>query len=60
MQQKLMAVEVERLMSREEAEAIDARIVAPSDDSPFFELAFVLVRLDHVASFIVNANHSIM
>jgi len=27
---------------------------------PTFEIAFVLVRLDHVASFIVNANHSIM
>jgi hypothetical protein len=25
-----------------------------------FELALVLVRLDHVASRIVNANHSIM
>jgi hypothetical protein len=23
----------------------------------FFELALVLVRFDHVASFIVNANH---
>jgi hypothetical protein len=28
--------------------------------SPFFEIALVLVRLDHVASGIVNANHSIM
>jgi hypothetical protein len=28
-------------------------------NSPFFELALVLVRLDHVASFIVNANHSV-
>jgi hypothetical protein len=26
----------------------------------FFELAFVLVRFDHVASFIVNADHSVM
>jgi hypothetical protein len=26
----------------------------------FFELARVLVRLDHVASFIVNANHSVV
>jgi hypothetical protein len=25
--------------------------------SPLFEIAVVLVRLDHVASFIVNANH---
>ncbi len=28
--------------------------------SPLFEIARVLVRLDHVASFIVNANHGIM
>jgi len=27
---------------------------------PIFEIALVLVRLDHVARFIVNANHSIM
>jgi predicted trehalose synthase len=27
--------------------------------SPLFEIARVLVRFDHVASFIVNANHSI-
>jgi hypothetical protein len=27
-------------------------------NSPLFELASVLVRLNHVASFIVNANHS--
>jgi hypothetical protein len=26
----------------------------------FFELALVLARLDHVASFTVNANHGIM
>ena len=26
----------------------------------FVEIAFVLVRLDHVASFIVNANYSIV
>jgi hypothetical protein len=26
----------------------------------FFEIAFVIVRFNHVASFIVNANHSIM
>jgi hypothetical protein len=29
-------------------------------NSPFFEIVRVLVRLDHVASFIVNTNHSIM
>jgi len=28
--------------------------------SPLFELARVLVRLDQIASFIVNPNHSIM
>jgi hypothetical protein len=28
--------------------------------SPLFEIAHVLVRLDHIASRIVNANHSIM
>jgi hypothetical protein len=28
--------------------------------SPLLEIARVLVRVDHVASFIVNANHSIM
>jgi hypothetical protein len=27
---------------------------------PFFEIAPVFVRLDHVASFIVNANHGVM
>jgi hypothetical protein len=27
---------------------------------PFFELAHVLVRLDHVASRIVNANHGVV
>jgi hypothetical protein len=27
---------------------------------PLFEIALVLVRLNHVASFIVNANHSVM
>jgi hypothetical protein len=28
--------------------------------SPLFEIASVLVRLDHVASFIVNANDGIL
>jgi hypothetical protein len=27
---------------------------------PLFEIALVLVRLDHVASIIVNANHGIV
>jgi hypothetical protein len=29
-------------------------------NSPLFEIAHVLVRLDHVARFIVNANHGIV
>jgi hypothetical protein len=28
--------------------------------SPLFEIALVLVRFDHIASFIVNPNHGIM
>jgi len=28
--------------------------------APLFEIALVLVCLDHIASFIVNADHSIM
>jgi hypothetical protein len=31
-----------------------------SKSSPRFELARVLVRVDHVADFIVNADHGIM
>jgi len=27
---------------------------------PLFEIACVLVRLDHIASFTVNANHGVM
>ena len=37
--------------------AIQSVIVSPS---PLFEIARVLVRFNHVASRIVNANHSIM
>jgi hypothetical protein len=29
-------------------------------NSPFFEIAIVLVRFDHAARFIVNADHGIM
>jgi hypothetical protein len=29
-------------------------------DLPLFEIARVVVRFDHVARFIVNANHGIM
>jgi len=28
--------------------------------SPVFEIALVLVRLDHVTSIVVNANHGMM
>jgi hypothetical protein len=28
--------------------------------SPLFEIARLLVRFDHVATFVVNANHSAM
>ena len=28
--------------------------------APLFEIALVLVRLDHVASVVVNADHSVM
>jgi len=31
-----------------------------SENSRFFELASVVVRLDHVASVIANTNHGIM
>jgi hypothetical protein len=30
------------------------------DRSPFFKITLVFVRLDHIASRIVNANHGIM
>jgi hypothetical protein len=33
---------------------------ATIETSPFFEIASVLVRLDHVASLIVNADHGVM
>jgi len=36
------------------------RDVMRAKTSPLFELARVLVRLDHVASSIANVNHSIM
>jgi len=34
--------------------------VDASKISPLFEIAFVLVRFDHVARIIVNANQSVM
>jgi hypothetical protein len=42
-------------------EALAGKQAIPGQvNSRFFEIARVLVRLDHVASFIVNANHSMM
>jgi hypothetical protein len=35
-------------------------LIASASDSPLFELARLLVRLDHLASFIVNANYSMV
>jgi hypothetical protein len=37
-----------------------AAISKAAEHLPLVKIALVLVRLDHVASFIVNANHSIM
>jgi hypothetical protein len=47
---------------REQAEKLfdSARDLMRTNRSPLFEVARVLVRLDHIASVIVNANHSIM
>src|SRR4029453_3636201 len=42
----------------EDCELIPPRVAW--QNSPLFELARLLVRLDHVASFIVNANHSVV
>jgi hypothetical protein len=39
---------------------IAVSVVPCGEISPLFELARVLVRLDHIARFIVNANHGIM
>jgi hypothetical protein len=44
--------------SETEGKFEDAMEVTAS--SPLFELALVLVGLDHIASIIVNENHSIM
>jgi hypothetical protein len=35
-------------------------VVSNSDCSPLLEIARVLVSFDHVACFIVNANHGVM
>jgi hypothetical protein len=44
-----------RIISVRQSKTILAKIILL-----LFEIALVLVRLDHVASVIVNANHSIM
>jgi hypothetical protein len=33
---------------------------SPAERLPLFEIGLVLVRFDHVARFIINANHGIM
>jgi hypothetical protein len=40
--------------------AIKTILMRSCEASPLFEIALVLVRLNHVATGIVNANHSIM
>jgi hypothetical protein len=47
-----MLIDVRRKISQR---WLDAR-----KNSPVFEVACVLVRVDHVASFIVDANHGIL
>jgi hypothetical protein len=42
------------------AAATVAGSVGGNDRSPLFELARVFVRINHIASIIVNANHGIM
>jgi hypothetical protein len=37
-----------------------SRVIRAKKTSPLFELARVLVRFNHIASVIVNANHGIM
>jgi len=44
-------------MSEEASSILNPHVEASG--SPLFELARVLVRLDHVASLIVNTNHDI-
>jgi hypothetical protein len=41
-------------------QAVTEAVEITDNRSPLFELARVLVRLNHVACFIVNANHSMM
>ena len=41
-------------------ESEQAEIADRAQNSPLFELARLLVRFDHVAGLVVNANHSIL
>jgi len=52
----------ERLFSPEQSLGwpIDPVLANIFSELPLFEIALVLVRLDHVASVIVNADHSIV
>ena len=47
-------------MSRNKGGENGGKRIRKKARSPLFEIALVLVRLDHVASVIVNANHSIV
>jgi hypothetical protein len=47
-------------LKRRDVYKLAGSFMSCGETSPLVELARVLVRLDHVARFIVNANHSIM
>ena len=49
-----------RIISGANQQQMFAMAAARKMNLPLFEIAFVFVRLDHVASIIENANHSIM
>jgi hypothetical protein len=52
--------EADLLDLRQTVNSKDPFVVLSENPSRLFELARVLVRFDHVARFIVNANHSAM
>jgi hypothetical protein len=56
---KEQAAQIQKVSARLEINKTAPQIAA-WQNSPLFEIARVLVRVDHAASFIVNANHSIM
>jgi hypothetical protein len=51
---------VEAIACRGELSRQPFRGQAEIVNSPLFEIAVVLVRLEHIASIMVNADHSIM